>query len=163
MRLLTHDEDGNIVPKTFEGVQPPPYAILSHTWLLDNSKEVSLQDLQAGRAEDKVGYDKIRFCEQQALADGLQYFWVDTCCIDKSSSAELTEAINSMYRWYQQSTKCYVYLTDVQDSALDTGGKDTRPPWEDMLRGSRWLRRGWTLQELIAPKVVEFSPQTSHD
>jgi hypothetical protein len=146
MRLLTHDENGNIVPETFEDVNLPPYAILSHTWHSDNSQEVSLQDLLAGRAKDMLGYDKIRFCEQQSAADGLDYMWIDTCCIDKSSSAELTEALNSMFRWYQQSTKCYVYLTDVPDST----------PNERMLRGSRWFRRGWTLQELIAPTVVHF-------
>jgi hypothetical protein len=156
MRLLTHDEKGNIVPELFESVKPPPYAILSHTWHPDNGREVTLQDLLTGRAKDKPGYDKIGFCEQQAAADELSYFWIDTCCIDKSSSAELTEAINSMYRWYQQSTKCYVYLTDVYDSIHDTGGKDRQIPWEDKFRSSRWFKRGWTLQELIAPKVVEF-------
>ena len=67
MRLLTHDEDGNIVPEIFDGVRPPAYAILSHTWLLANSKEVDLQDLLASRAKDKLGYNKIRFCEQRPL------------------------------------------------------------------------------------------------
>jgi hypothetical protein len=146
MRLLTRNKYGKLVLETFEGVEPPPYAILSHTWHPDNSKEVSLQDLQGGQTVDKSGYNKIRFCEQQAAADGLDYFWVDTCCIDKSSSAELTEAINSMFRWYQQSTKCYVYLIDVPDSI----------PNERVLRSSRWFQRGWTLQELLAPEAVEF-------
>jgi len=156
MRLLTHDENGNIVPEIFEGVEPPPYAILSHTWHSDDSKEVSFQDLRAGRVKGKAGYDKIQFCKKQATADGLHYFWIDTCCIDKSSSAELTESINSMFRWYQQSTKCYVYLADVHDFTPDANTMDMRPSWEEMLRSSRWFRRGWTLQELIAPKVVEF-------
>jgi hypothetical protein len=157
MRLLTHDEHGNIALETFEDVDPPPpYAILSHTWLPDNRKEVSLQDLQAGRADDKAGYNKIRFCAQQAAADGLKYFWIDTCCIDQSSSAELTEAINSMFRWYQRAAKCYVYLSDVvvPDEVVDV--PSYRIAWEDAFRRSRWFTRGWTMQELLAPASVEF-------
>jgi hypothetical protein len=146
MRLLTHDKHGKLVLETFDDDEQPPYAILSHTWDLNNSKEVTFQDLVAGGAEAKAGYEKIRFCAHQAAADGLKYFWIDTCCIDKTSSAELTEAINSMFRWYERSTKCYVYLSDVPDSS----------PNERMIRSSRWFRRGWTLQELLAPKVVEF-------
>jgi hypothetical protein len=77
---------------------------------------------------------------------------VDTCCIDKSSSAELSEAINSMYYWYHESTKCYVYLPDVRKAAINTNGL----AWESDFRKSRWFTRGWTLQELIAPTLVEF-------
>src|SRR5580693_6861571 len=88
----------------------PKYAILSHTWGKD---EISFQDIQRGSADKKAGYAKIKFSRTQALDDGLDYFWVDTCCIDKSSSAELSEAINSMYRWYQNAQICYAYLADV--------------------------------------------------
>jgi hypothetical protein len=149
MRLLTHDDNRKLVLRTFNSNNLPPYAILSHTWHTDNSKEVTFQDLEAGRAQDKAGYgyDKIQFCAKQAIADGLRYFWVDTCCIDKSSSAELTEALNSMFQWYQHSSKCYVYLSDVSRS---------QPAREEAFQSSLWFSRGWTLQELIAPKVVEF-------
>jgi hypothetical protein len=149
MRLLTHDDNGKLALRTFDSNNLPSYAILSHTWYIDNSKEVTFQDLEAGRAQDKAGYgyNKIQFCARQATADGLQYFWVDTCCIDKSSSAELTEAINSMFQWYQHSSKCYVYLSDVSSSL---------PAREEAFQSSLWFSRGWTLQELIAPKVVEF-------
>jgi hypothetical protein len=123
----------------------PPYAILSHTWT--NGAEVTYDELVTGARKDKASYAKIRFCGERAAHDGLQYFWVDTCCIDKSSSAELTEALNCMFRWYQSSAKCYVYLSDVSSSRL---------PSEDAFLGSRWFIRGWTLQELIAPEVVEF-------
>jgi hypothetical protein len=82
-----------------------PYAILSHTW---TDQEVTYQDLINGTGKRKSGYEKIRFCREQASRDGLQYFWVDTCCIDKSNSAELSTAINSMFRWYQNAKKCYV-------------------------------------------------------
>ena len=102
------------------------------------------------------GYNKIRFCGEQARRDDLQYFWVDTCCIDKSSSTELQEAINSMFRWYCKSAmrlKCYVYLVDV---SLSAGGKPSQPPWESSFRKSRWFTRGWTLQELVAPLLVEL-------
>jgi Heterokaryon incompatibility protein (HET) len=148
MRLLTRDSRGKLALQMFHTDDVPPYAILSHTWHTDNSKEVDFRDLQAdGGAELKDGYNKLLFCEKQARKDGLQYFWVDTCCIDKTSSAELTEAINSMFQWYQESTKCYVYLPDVTSS---------QRPWKEAFQHSRWFSRGWTLQELVAPRVVEF-------
>ena len=147
MRLLTHADNGKLVLQTVDDDSLPAYAILSHTWHTDNTKEVNFQDLKAGGAENKAGYNKIRFCERQARADGLRYFWIDTCCIDKSSSAELTEALNSMFRWYQSSAKCYVYLMDVSSS---------QPVREEAFRGSRWFSRGWTLQEIIAPRIIEF-------
>ena len=131
----------------------PPYAILSHTWGRDD-EEVTFQDIQRN-ADPKKGHEKLRFCSEKAALDGLGYFWVDTCCIDKSSSAELTEAINSMFRWYQNAAKCYVYLPDV--SRKDTEGEGLpRAEWKSAFRQSRWFTRGWTLQELIAPKSVIF-------
>lgn len=126
------------------GDHVPKYAILSHRWLVE---EVSFQELQDGTAGNKAGYSKIKQCCQQAAKDGFQYAWVDTCCIDKGSSAELNEAINSMYRWYQAAAVCYVYLADVE---TDDVSKDTS------FSTSVWFARGWTLQELIAPACVEF-------
>ncbi|KIO05949.1 hypothetical protein M404DRAFT_509198 [Pisolithus tinctorius Marx 270] len=82
------------------------------------------------------------------------WLWVDTCCIDKRSSAELSEAINSMYRWYQNSQRCYVYLGDVDDSAFPTKQDFSRPGWVN--GWPEWFSRGWTLQELIAPAALEF-------
>src|SRR4051812_47775961 len=84
---------------------------LSHTWGAD-TEEVTFEDLKDGTSKSKAGYNKIRFCGEQARRDDLQYIWVDTCCINKSSSAELTEAINSMFRWCREAAKCYVYLSD---------------------------------------------------
>ena len=83
----------------------------------------------------------------------MQYFWIDTCCIDKSNSSELQEAINSMFRWYHNAAKCYVYLADVSRPTLDA---DVGLSWESSFRKSRWFTRGWTLQELVAPMLVEF-------
>ncbi len=87
----------------------------------------------------------------------LKYFWIDTCCIDKSSSAELQEAITSMFRWYHNATRCYVYLSDVSVGDCDASGRQL--PWESTFRASRWFTRGWTLQELLAPDSVEFFSQ----
>jgi hypothetical protein len=101
----------------------------------------------------KAGWKKIEFCAKQAATDGLQYFWVDTCCIDKKNAVELGAAINSMFRWYQNAARCYVYLTDV--SKPENRANDQRA-WEEDLRKSQWFTRGWTLQELIAPKLVDF-------
>jgi hypothetical protein len=124
----------------------PPYAILSHTW--EEGQEVTFEDWMGQLRTNKSGYQKIVFCAQQARRDGLQYFWVDTCCIDKSSSTELTEAINSMFKWYKRAVTCYVYLSDVSK---------TGPATADAAFGkSRWFTRGWTLQELLAPNSVHF-------
>jgi hypothetical protein len=143
MRLL-HSKTLKL--KNFEGDQCPPYAILSHTWEED---EVSFQDIQGYDADKKAGYDKIRHCCQVAAADGFEYAWVDTCCIDKSSSSELSEALNSMYRWYRDSAVCYAYLSDVPSHENPC----TRA---SAFSQSRWFTRGWTLQELIAPSSLIF-------
>lgn len=150
MRLLERDGTGKfrLTKDIRNDTEIPPYAILSHTW---GDEEVLFKDLADDTAENKAGYNKIRFCGAQAERDGLKFFWVDTCCIDKSDSAELQDALNSMFRWYHNAAKCYVYLTDV--SAWDADGN---PSWEFAFRNSRWFTRGWTLQELIAPTIVEF-------
>lgn len=120
----------------------PSYAILSHRW---DVEEVSFRDMHnIDRRQSMKGFQKILRCCQQALEDGLQYAWVDTCSINKESSAELTEAINSMYQWYHDAEVCYAYLYDVG------------PPPLKPLPQSDWFGRGWTLQELIAPKTVLF-------
>ncbi|OCK72772.1 HET-domain-containing protein, partial [Lepidopterella palustris CBS 459.81] len=156
MRLLKRRPDGEFSLTEYNDRDTPAYAILSHTWAEDNSEEVSFQDVDGRTGKSKAGWKKIEFCADKADADGLQYFWIDTCCIDKRSSAELSKAINSMFRWYRKASRCYVYLTDV--SAHD--GKETarqcRYDWEAAFRESRWFTRGWTLQELLAPSLVDF-------
>ena len=112
MRLLKLEENGEISLTKDITYPTTPYAILSHTWGEDD-KEVNFEDLKDGFEKTKDGYRKLHFCREQAARDGLQYFWVDTCCIDKFNSAELSTAINSMFRWYRNAKKCYVYLTDV--------------------------------------------------
>ncbi|KAH8194994.1 hypothetical protein TruAng_010833 [Truncatella angustata] len=155
MRLLQRDDTGkyNLTPDLPAG-DVPPYAILSHTW---GANEVVFGDL--ARPEDewqhKPGYEKIEFCAKQARRHGIQYFWVDTCCIDKSDSIELQTAINSMFRWYRDAKRCYVYLADVSRTVV-SGPQQTTTPWEADFRNSKWFTRGWTLQELIAPKTVDF-------
>lgn len=105
----------------------PPYAILSHTW---GSEEVTYRDIVESTGKNKAGYKKLRFIAGQTAKDKLKYFWIDTYCIDKLSSAELTEAINSMFRWYQEAAKCYVHLADV-----------TTPSSKPAFRKSRWFTR----------------------
>ncbi|KAH8595108.1 heterokaryon incompatibility protein-domain-containing protein [Bisporella sp. PMI_857] len=153
MRLLQHNNDGNFsLTEFFEGDIPKKYAILSHRW---GAEEVTFKDLTDGTSKGKAGYGKIQFCGEQARRDGLQYFWVDTCCIDKSNAVELQEAINSMFRWYQDATKCYVYLPDVSRPRTDSAD-GSNEDWEPTFRKSVWFSRGWTLQELIAPASVDF-------
>src|SRR6266542_3534445 len=120
MRFLQRNSASEFsLTKDFGSGKIPEYAILSHTWGEDG-KEVTYRDLIDGTGMNKDGYEKIRFCGERARRDGLQYFWVDTCCIDKSSSAELQESINSMFRWYHEAAKCYVYLSDVSIHDYDT-------------------------------------------
>jgi hypothetical protein len=123
---------------------------------MDNSKEVTFHDLDTGVAKNKAGYRKIQFCEEKAAADGLQYFWIATCCIDKRNLTELSETITSMFRWYQKATRCYVYLSDVSIYGQGRTNLSLNYPWESAFRQSRWFTRSWTLQELIAPTSVEF-------
>lgn len=122
----------------------PAYAILSHRWEDD---EITFADLNEGQFTGRKAHFKLRGACQQALKDDLQWLWCDTCCIDKSSSSELSEAINSMFRWYASAARCYVYLSDV----------DARPGRFSVdFRKSTWFSRGWTLQELLAPRTLIF-------
>jgi hypothetical protein len=158
MRLLELGACGELsLTKNFVEEDIPhirPYAILSHTWGEDDD-EVTFNDLQSRSGKSKAGYAKIQFCGEQARKDGLQYFWVDTCCIDKPNHTELSEAINSMFRWYRNAAKCYVYLSDVSACKRDNNDL-TRQTWKLAFQKSKWFTRGWTLQELLAPKSVEF-------
>ncbi|KAI1174792.1 vegetative incompatibility protein HET-E-1 [Nemania sp. FL0916] len=173
MRLLHRDhvtETIHLTEDLHSGI--PPYAILSHRWGPD---EVTLQELCDGTGLSKYGYRKIRFCGEQAWRDGLSHFWVDTCCIDKKNAVELQTAIISMFRWYHNATRCYVYLDDVSCPTVQRTESPEAPPkkkrkhiddmdsgfpaeslWHSAFRRSIWFARGWTLQELLAPTSVEF-------
>jgi hypothetical protein len=144
------------------GQKKPRYVILSHTW---EEEEVLFEDINSASSttenekrgffkeskpapdakwKEKKGFFKIKNTCKQALRDGYDFVWVDTCCINKDSSAELSEAINSMFRWYQEADICYAYLSDLQYRSATS------------LSRCRWFERGWTLQELIAPDHVHF-------
>ena len=125
----------------------PKYAILSHRW---GDEEITFQEFRKGKKRDSQGYAKVKRCCALAEERGEAWVWVDTCCIDKRSSAELSEAINSMYRWYKNAQECYVYLSDVAWNPQDVKSS------EILFTQSSWFTRGWTLQELIAPEDVGF-------
>jgi hypothetical protein len=151
MRLLKVERGGDFSLVQLERDKMQPYAVLSHVWG-ETDQELTFRDLMDKTGKQKAGYEKIDFCAKQAEEDNIQYIWVDTCCIDKSSSAELSEAINSMYHWYEDATKCYAYLSDVAYPEGTSRGQGTPVGFPT----SRWFRRGWTLQELIAPHDVVF-------
>jgi hypothetical protein len=140
--------------KSFELVKPEKfatdssaYAILSHTWRMEKD-EITLKDISPEAQQNSMArkaFTKIRLTCDQATRDGLEYVWIDTCCIDKSGSADLSHAINSMYAWYAFAKVCYVYLSDVELA----GGQEA-------FRRSRWFTRAWTLQELCAPTELRF-------
>jgi hypothetical protein len=131
-------ETATLKREPFHDKPPPPYAILSHRW---EEKEMTFESLES-MSEDTKGSRKVKnFC-RVASNRRYAYAWVDTCCIDKKSSAELSEAINSMYRWYREAAICYVYLSDVKNRGD--------------LEKSLWFTRGWTLQELLAPRKLHF-------
>ena len=134
----------------FIGRDIPQYAILSHTW---EDGEFLFHHMASRASLHLPGFAKIsKFCER-AKSDSLDFAWIDTCCIDKSSSAELSEAINSMYEWYHRASVCYVYLSDVSVLAQND---DKKADGEKEFQGCRWFTRGWTLQELLAPRYVKF-------
>ncbi|KAI3319123.1 heterokaryon incompatibility protein-domain-containing protein [Xylariaceae sp. AK1471] len=141
MRLLNTQ---TLQLESFATEHKPEYAILSHTW---GSEEVLFEDARNGKDSlhecKKSGLEKVLKSAEVAAQNGYQYIWIDTCCIDKSSSAELSEAINSMFTWYQLSSVCYAFLSDYKAR-------------DGQLSESRWFTRGWTLQELIAPFEVHF-------
>jgi hypothetical protein len=167
----------------FEANNRPPYAILSHTWDRD---EVTFQELSEGgeHIRSKLGFRKIECTCIQARGHGLDYVWIDTCCIDKRSSAELTEAINSMFSWYRQAYVCYACLDDMlydgnrsrpeleelgSDTATNNGAaivnsiqETEKDELHKRMANSRWSTRGWTLQELIAPVEVNFYDSQWH-
>ncbi|KAL7966585.1 heterokaryon incompatibility domain-containing protein [Trichoderma sp. SZMC 28014] len=127
----------------FVGDAIPPYAALSHTWETD---EITFQDITNGHSyrESKKGWAKVIKCCQQAVEDALEFVWIDTCCIDKSNSNELQEAINSMF-------KCH--------PGLNAEPQEKQSALQDYMR-ARWFTRGWTLQELLAPPSVRFFDST---
>lgn len=155
MRLLEIHAKDSLSLVDVTGRDIPRYAILSHTWGHDY-EEVTFDDLSKGVGTSKPGFRKLAFCAEQADKDGLRYFWVDTCCIDKTNSTELTEAINSMFKWYRNASKCYAYLSDVPVNNRGRLDLLSNRSWDDLFRNSRWFTRGWTLQELLAPTSVEF-------
>ena len=150
----------------FYSSQVPQYAILSHRW---GGFEVSFKELRKGTAPDGPGLAKIHLFCQLAAKRGFSWAWIDTCCIDKRSSAELSEAINTMFKWYERSSECYVHLGDVEyspDELLllnqpeeNVWSAEGWPTVRAKFRKSSWFTRGWTLQELLAPdraKVLFF-------
>ena len=164
MRLL---DTNTLTLKSFEGDERPSYAILSHTW---GDDEVTFDDInpERGTIEDlelqrKSGYQKISLACEQARKHKFKWIWIDTCCIDKNSSSELSEAINSMFKWYHSARVCYVYLEDVFSGDVQTlGGYGAN---RAILQSARWFGRGWVLQELLAPDAVYFycvSPHAAH-
>ncbi|KAI1388661.1 heterokaryon incompatibility protein-domain-containing protein [Hypoxylon trugodes] len=134
------------------------YAILSHTWEDDEVSFQEFRDPDPSVARRKKGFAKIEKTVLMARERGLNWAWVDTCCIDKTSSAELSEAINSMYKWYEDSAVCFAYLSDMptHPDILSQQPDDLWQLWKTKLKACKWLTRGWTLQELIAPMYVEF-------
>ncbi|KAK0658043.1 heterokaryon incompatibility protein-domain-containing protein, partial [Cercophora newfieldiana] len=129
----------------FVGHQTPAYGILSHTW---EAGEATFRDAERLSVGSGQGFDKIRKVCEIARRDKLDFVWADTCCIDKSSSSELTEAINSMFQWYASAQVCYAYLADLKPTNHNRS-----------IGLCRWFTRGWTLQELIAPRAVRFYDQ----
>ena len=117
---------------------------------------MTFADLETGGGKTKLGYAKILFCGKRARHDGLQHFWIDTCCIDKNNKAEVAFAIRSMFRWYCNAARCYIYLSDVPRIAIYSSEAAESSYEETAFRRSRWFTRGWTLQELLAPSVVDF-------
>lgn len=143
-------EVGQLKLCSFDGSDVPKYAIFSHRW---TKEEVLFADVLQGTAKQKEGYEKLKGAILRTRKDGHAYLWADMCCIDKSSSAELSESINSMWTYYREAAVCYAYLADVTCLQRDT-------EYSTQFASSTWFTRGWTLQELVAPAVVLFYNHT---
>jgi hypothetical protein len=145
---LINCESQPLAIEDFIGSAIPPYAILSHTW---EDQEVTYQQFAETQTRTTIkGWHKIQKACELAQIEGYNYLWIDSCCIDKSSSAELSEAINSMFEWYLGATVCFAYLSDYDTPAATTS----------YFCNARWFSRGWTLQELIAPLRIFFFDKT---
>ena len=157
MRLLEYSsaDEFSLTEDIVDDNGIPPYVIISHTWRWGD--EVTFQDIIDSTTKGKPGYEKIRFCGEQAKRDDSQYFWVDTCCINKSNHTKLSEAINSMFRWYQNVAKCYVYLSDFSSLGFNADDQLSELSFESAFRASRRFTPVWTLQELLAPSFEFFS------
>ena len=127
----------------------PEYAILSHRW---RDQDISFQDIHSGSGLGKRGYAKVLGACAQAAKDGYGWLWIDTCCIDRTSSSELSDAISSNFAWYQKAEVCYAYLDDV--AQVEDPSAIARE--KSQFARSEWFTRGWTLQELIALASVVF-------
>ena len=160
MRLLN---TSNLRFKEFSHLDVEPYAILSHCWNhAPGHEEPNYQQvLNGSRKDESLGWRKVLECCRIARLRKLTWAWVDTVCIDRTSSSELSESINCMFSWYQNSAECYVFLDDVPTN------RDIGENWRGLHNSftsghmpsfslSRWFSRGWTLQELLAPSAVYF-------
>jgi hypothetical protein len=136
--------------ESFSSKKKPRYGILSRRW---REREVTFAGMEEGGLRGVVSSPKLCGFLKELRKDSIRFGWADTCCIDKRNIVELSEAINSMFRWYQQSKVCYAYLADVTHDTLATECRQAQ------LRNSRWFARGWTLQELLAPDSVIFFNQ----
>ena len=162
--------DGTYKLQRFDAPQewrkPRPYAVLSHTWAKNNADEISFHDMNdVEKAMKKPGWEKVDETCEKAARDGIPYIWIDTCCIDKSGPHDQIQGeINSMYTYYEKAEVCYVHLADVPGSCPQLKDREmlkqvfpaSKWTWQQHIERSRWFTRGWTLQELIAPKKVEF-------
>jgi hypothetical protein len=172
MRLLNVEKflNGETLPfEVFWGGKTPEYAILSHMWSKEEAEELRYQDIENGTRKGTKGYRKIRDCCRKAKQHDHGYVWADTCCIDKGNNVELSEAISSMFSWYKGAKICYAYLADYGvggSPPLNTEKKEEEEVFKneafkaEEFKKSKWFTRGWTLQELIAPKALVFY---SHD
>jgi hypothetical protein len=160
MRLLQFFDNGDYcltsLPSELPSEDKPFYGILSHRWGAAGD-EITYQELMDGKRRSicesdlgRLGFRKLQFCQQRAAKEGLRYFWIDTCCINKQDQYELSYSLNSMFHWYKQAVRCYVYMSDV---SCTMGGEAIQ---NMTFENSQWFARGWTLQELIAPTSVVF-------
>lgn len=122
----------------FRGKLTPPYAILSHRW--SDSEALIEYVLDESYKEKEAGHRKLRFCAEQAVEDNLQYFWIDTCCIDRWDNGERSKTIKSMFQWYLNAARCYVFLSDVSLTAVTVTGLCSN--WEASFCASPWFNRG---------------------
>ncbi|KAF8124529.1 hypothetical protein EV363DRAFT_1353799 [Boletus edulis] len=148
---IFHDEIASVteeqIQERIKSFRSDPFATYEPrraTVLRQIIQEIVQYDLSSGKRHVARFKKLSQFCKTSSKL-GYKLAWVDTCCIDKSDAAELSEAIHAMYKWYANAYLCIVYLAESTSYA-------------DWVTDS-WFTRGWTLQELLAPKrLKQFVP-----
>ena len=148
-KIVNSDDYRHPTKEELKLQQTTPYIILSHVWMANEIEYENMENFQkicVSPFYEKSATKIVGACQKVLVYDKgeVVHLWMDTVCINKKDPAEVSASINSMYRWYKGAKACFAYLDDFPTDGVE------------IFTQSRWFDRGWTLQELVAPKNVVF-------